>query len=248
MVLYYIKQFNETSQLRVIPTLYESGLRFGDYDGIIEIELSPPEIRRLNNMFFYRNTEYGVDAGKFVYGLDSYSVVSTPPPQGHTPYKDVGVGLMEQMAIDITGNANDVASFENIAELRTSIEVAIKGMLEGQKYKLSKQGTKPNPIAKKNSIVHSLLEQFEKAGVKSRRRQKSSSDWQAFQFHDDDCLAFNFTFLSPGKLNEKSWADVAKNKAGTDLTYSIRLKFGKCCRQTNAAVNADVYDDYGGSA
>ena len=245
MVLYYIKQFNETSQLRVVPTLYDSGLRFGDYDGIVEIELPQSEINRLNSLFYYRKSDYAVDASKFKYPLDSYSDVASPPPEHHTPYKDIGTGLMEQMAYDLTGNVMDVASFENIAELRLSIEEAIKGMKNGQIYKLEKQGTKAKPIGKENSVVFSLLEQFEKAGVKSRRRQKSSNEWQAFQFHDDDCLAFNFTFLSPGKLNDKSWTDVAKNKKGTNITYSIRLKFGKCCNTT--ANNAEIYDEYGGS-
>lgn len=245
MVLYYIKQFNETSQLRVIPTLYDSGLRFGDYDGIIEIDLSHSEVNRLNNMFFYRNKEYAVNAGNFRYGLNSQTTVSVPPPEHHTPCKDVATGLIEQMAHDLTGSIHDVASFENISELRSSIEEAIKGMLRGQRYKLEKQGTKVKPIDETNSIVHSLIEQFEKSKSHAHEGHTTSSEWKTFQFHEGDCLAFNMTFLSPGNLNKKTWNDVAKNKKGTNITYSVRLKFNECCHNNKGSVNSDVYDDYG---
>jgi len=248
MVLYYIKQFNETSQLRVIPTLYDSGLRFGDFDGIVEYNLTHSEIDRLNNMFFYKNDEYAVDAGNFRYGLNSYTKVGTPPPTNHTPCKDIATGIIEQMACDLTGSVHDVASFENIYELRTSIEEAIKGMMRAQRYKLEKQGTKSNPIDETNSIVHSLLEQFEKYKSNTHEDTDTSCEWSTFQFHHDDCLAFNLTFLSPGNLNKPSWTDVAKNKEGTNLTYSIRLKFTECIHDTHStgeSINSDVYDNFG---
>jgi hypothetical protein len=244
MVLYYVKQINETSQLRVVPTLFESGLRFGDYDGIIEIDLSTAETAALNNMFFYRNNEYAVEAEYFRYPLDTCSMVSVPPPPNHTPYKDIATGIMEQMAFDITGNINDIASFENIAELRHSVDDSIKGMFKGQRYKLARQGTKANPIDSSNSIVHSLIEQFNNNENCPHPSPDETDDWKTFQFRQGDCLAFNLTFLSPGNLNKPSWCNVAKNKKGTNLTYSIRLKFSQCW-ETNLNTNAETYDGYG---
>ena len=246
MVTYYVKQCNEQSQLGVVPTLYDSGLIFGDYDSIIEVTLSESDINKLNNMFFFRNSEYAVNPNNFIYSLDSYSVVTYPPPKNHSAYKDLGTGLTEQMAIDLTDNKNDVASFENKQELRTSIDNAIKGMMEGQKCKLKNQGTKTHPIGKENSIVYSLLTQFNESCIPSGRQSNSECGWNVFHFQQGDCLAFNFTFLSPGNLNEDSWNDIAMNQKGTDLTYSVRLLFNnKPSDHVTQCETTKLYEDYG---
>lgn len=255
MVLYYISQLNESSQLKTLPVLYDNDLINNRYQGIIEITLDNDQVEWLNQMFFYQRKngkmEYYVDSRHFEYDFDSETFVNAPPPPNHTPCKDVASGLIEQMAYDITGNIHDIASFENITDLRDSVKSAIIAMKLAQIEKLDTQGTRNKPMIVSDddnasvSIVHALRKQFIKSGKHKHGDQEPIDKWQAFQFHEGDCIAFNMKFKSPGKLpdNNAEWREIAQvNEDGTDITYSVRLQIDHCSH--NTVPNSGIYEGY----
>ena len=256
---YYIRQFNETFSLKIAPILYDN-----DYqtDGVIEITLTSEQIEMLNKVFYYRKSdpcdahdyEYFVESNNFDYIFNEDTIVSVPPPKNHTPCQDIAYGIIEQMAYDITGNVNDVASFQNYTELRGDVELAIKEMKESQKTSLKTQGKYtadrkyilkyPDPNNNDTSltpIVHYLLEEYKRLGDENHFSQEYTSSWKAFQFHAGDTIAFNMKFVSP--LDNFKLNDNVTIEKGTSLTYNVRLKIDQCLH--NSVVNSGLYGEWG---